>query len=134
MSVVQTVVHATLTPSPTTSPVVQAAQAVVQTHAAAAPSVPSLSDMLNGLVAILSPYVLVLGAALASFVQVWLNKLPWLSHDVAAIQDWRRKLLAVAIPLVGTLLAGLATGQNTLGLAPLVFLLAQILFAAVKRL
>ncbi len=130
----QAVVQASVSPSPSASPVAQAAQVVVQHTAAAAPNTPSLQDIVNGIVSVLSPYVVVIGAALASFVQVFLNKLPWLSHDVKEVQDWRRKLLAVAIPLAGTLLAGLATGQNTLGLAPWVFLVAQVLFAAVKRL
>ncbi len=136
MSVVQAVVHATLSPSPSASPVAQAAQAAVQAHAAAAPAsnLPNLSDMLNGLASALAPYIVVIGGVVAAAAQSLLNKLPWLSHDIAKVQDLRRVVLAVFLPLAGTFLAGLATGQNALGLAPWVFVASQILFAAVKAL
>jgi ABC-type glycerol-3-phosphate transport system permease component len=111
-----------------------AVQQAVQTHAAASPSLDTsgLQDLLNKLAALLSPYVVVIAAALATSVQSFLNKLPWLQHEVAKVQDLRRKLLAVALPVVGTLLAGLATGQNTLHLAPWIFLVGQVLYATVQ--
>ncbi len=134
MSVVAQVVAASVTPTPSASPVVQVIQ-VVQAHAATGPSAwTQLTDELNKLSSLLSPYIVLIGAALASGVQVLLNKFPFLSHDIKEVQDFRRKMLAVAIPVVGTLVAGLATGQNTLNLAPWVFLIAQILFASVKAL
>lgn len=130
MSVVAQVVAASVTPTP--SPVVQVVQ-VIQAHAAAGPLIPaSVTDLLNKFSTVLAPYVVVISAAIASGLQVLLNKFPWLSHDIAKVQDLRRVLLAAALPLLGTLVAGLATGQNTLQLAPWVFLVAQILYAAVK--
>lgn len=137
MSVVHTVAQATLAPSPTTSPVVEAVKVAVVHHAATAQTSPfqGLSDLLNKWAALLSPYIVVIGAAIASAVQVPLNKLlPWLSHETAQVQDLRRRLLAVALPLLGTYLSGLATGQNTLHLAPWVFLVSQILYSAVQAL
>ncbi len=132
MSVIVHAVQASLSPSPSASPVVQAA---VQAHAAAATVAPtSFSDLLNKVAALLSPYVVFIGAALASSAQALLNKLPWLQSDVAKLQDLYRRLLAVALPLLGTFLAGLATGQNTLQLAPWIFLVSQVLYTAVKAL
>lgn len=128
---------AALTPSPSLSPsVTPAVQAAVNAHAAAqaVPATPGLSDMLNSLAALLSPYVIVIGAVVANFVQLWLNKLPWLGHDVAKVQDLYRRLVAVALPLLGTYAASFATGHNDIGFAPWIFLVGQILFATFRAL
>lgn len=133
MSVVQAVVQATVAPTPSASPVVQAAHAAIQATPAPA-AVSQLQDWLNQLSVAVGPYIVLIGAALANVVQSLLQKFPWLSSDIAKVQDLKRKLLAIALPLVGTFVAGLATGQNTLHLWPWLFVAGQILYAAVKAL
>ncbi len=123
-------VAATLSPTPSPSPVVQAA---VQAHAAAAPSASGLNDLLNKLAGLISPTDLaVLAGMLASAAQALLNRFPWLNHDIQEVQNARRFLLAVVLPFAGAYLASLATGDNTLAVAPWVFLVSQLVFRAVK--
>ncbi len=124
--VAQTV--ATVAPSvaPSVAPVVHATVVT--------PSTQSLNDLLNKLATLLAPYIVVISAALVSAVQYFLNKFPFFSHEVSAVQDLRRRLLAVVLPLLTTFLGGLATGQNTLHLMPWVFLVSQILYTSVKAL
>jgi hypothetical protein len=107
----------------------------VVVQAASPPAaVSQLQDWLNQLSVLVGPYVVLIGAVIANLVQSLLQKFPWLSSDIAKVQDLKRKLLAIALPLVGTFVAGLATGQNTLHLAPYIFVVGQILYAAVKAL
>lgn len=135
MSAVVQAVHAavsvapSISPSPSVSPVVHA----VVTHAAAAPS--GLSDLLNKLAALVSPTdLVVLAGMVAAAIQSLINRFPWLQHDIDEVQNARRFVLAVLIPLLGTYLAGLASGDNTLAVAPWIFLVSQVVFRAVKLL
>ncbi len=133
MSVVHAVAQATLAPSPSASPVVEAVKTAVVTHAAA-PSTQGLTQWLNTVAALLQPYIVVIAAALASALQVLLNKLKWLQSDVAKLQALYRRLLAAALPFLGAYIASVASGQNVMHVAPYIFVASQILYSAVQAL
>lgn len=125
-AVVQAVITATptATPIPTPSPTVQAAThaaaQVVQTHS-------SLVDTINALAAtVTQPEIIAAGAAIAVAIQGLINKLPWLQHEVAWVQDVRRRFVSVVIPVAGTALVSFTSGHNDLHLAPALFLVGQV--------
>lgn len=114
------------TPLPSPSPVVEAAThaatTVAQTH-------PSFFDALNILASSVGqPEIIAAGAAAAVALQALLNKLPWLQHEVQWVEDLRRRFLAVALPLLGTVAASFASGHNELHLAPGLFLGGQVIY------
>lgn len=124
MSMLIAVVQAA-TPAVTTTPLPTPAE--VATAISTSPN--QLLDLINGVAAKVSQTdIVAFGAALAVIVQGAFNKVPFFKHTVSYVQDVRRFLLAVFIPSAMTVGAGLATGQNQLQLAPVVFLSAQVLF------
>lgn len=130
MSVAHAIATVTLSPTPTTSPV---ATVVATTAAAVVKTSPT--DTLNRIANAISPADLIATAGIvATAIQAQLNKLPWLRHAVDYVQDTRRFVVAVVLPIGGTLLAGLATGHNTLNLAPWVFAVSQLVFYVAKSL
>jgi len=130
MSVVHAVAQATLSPSSSASPVVQAAVAV---HAVATQS--SLTDILNKLSSYVSSSDLIVAAGiLVTALQGFINRSKWLQHEIAVVQDARRFTLAVALPFIGTYITTLASGQNDLKVAPWIFLVSQLTFYVVKAL
>jgi hypothetical protein len=116
------------TPFPSPSPVVHH---VVHTATHLASSF-DLWGLLNTWAASVSEAAVV-GAVLV-IVQGLLQRFPFLQHEVAEVQYMRRFVVAVLLPFLGTAIASFASGQNTLGLAPVVFLAGQVVYAVYKRL
>ncbi len=114
--------------SPSASPVVHAA-----THAATTAVSNGWLDMLNAFLANVSQTDIIAAAAVAAvMLQSLVNRHKWLQSDLAWLQDLKRFVVAVALPWLGMLLAGFASGQNTMHLALPVFLAGQFLFYLVK--
>lgn len=125
-STAQAVVAATPAVTATPTPTPEAVQAV-------ATSSSSLLGAVNALASQVSQTdVVAVASGLAVAVQALLNKIPFFTHVVNYVQDVRRFFLAVLVPSALTFLAGLATGDNTLHLAPVVFLGAQVVFYTVR--
>lgn len=128
IATVHAVVQATPSLTPSVTPVAVAA------HAAATTGGESLTDLLNKLANLVAPYVVVIGGFLAVLVQALLNRFPWLSHEVAAVQDLYRRLVAIVLPFLGAYIATVVTGDNSMHVAPYVFIASQIIFTAWKAL
>lgn len=113
----------------TATPVVTATPA----PAAAVAADPGFLAYVNSLVAGVSQAnIVAFASVLALALQGAFNRLPFFKHVVEYVQDVRRFVLAVFLPTVLTVGAGLATGENELKLAPIVFLFAQVGFYVVK--
>jgi len=122
-------VVATPVPSPTVvvTPVVHAV-ATVASH-------PAVTNVLNKLASLVSPSdVVVAAGVVATAILAQLNRIPWLSHEVAQVQDMRRFALSVGLPFAGTYVATLGSGVNSLGVAPWIFVISQFAFYIVKGL
>lgn len=115
----------TPSPSPSVAPVVHAVTTVVA-HPATLSAWNSLASQIS------TPDLVVFAGVVASALQTQVNRLPWLQHDIAKVQDLRRFLVSVALPVAGVGLAGLANGHNSLGLAPVVYVVSQATFYVVK--
>jgi hypothetical protein len=128
LGIVQSTVQAvvSVSPSPSPSPV---AVAAVTTHAG------TLSDTVNAFASRVSQADLIAFAAAVSFaITGALSKVPFFTHAVAYVQDLRRFTLSAVVPTVLVAGSSLASGHNTLGLTPLVFLGSQIAFYVFKTL
>ena len=130
-AIVQAVATVVATPVPSPTVVVTpVAHAVV-----AVASHPAVTDVLNKLASLVSPSDIVVAAGVvATAILAQLNRIPWLSHEVAQVQDMRRFALSVGLPFAGTYVATLGSGVNTLGIAPWIFVISQFAFYVVKGL
>ena len=128
-ALVQAAATVAATPIPTVTPVVHA---VVATHAVVTHTA---TNALNQIFGRFSTADLITAAGVISTALLaWLNKLPWLQHEVATIQDVRRFLVSIALPFAGTYVASLASGDNTLAVAPWIFAVSQVAFYVIKGL
>ncbi len=122
------------TPSPTVSPSVDPTP-VVHAVAQQAAAHSSLIDSVNAFVSQIPQSELVaVAAVIVVALQSFLNRFPWLQHEVNYVQDLRRQFVAVVLPFLGVMLAGFASGQNTMHLAPVVYLVGQVVYYVVKTL
>lgn len=111
--------------------VTPAVQAVVSSPT----PVPTVLDTVNSVAKGVSQTdIILVASSIAVAIQAAINKVPFFSHTVEYVQNVRRFLLAVFIPGAIAVGTSLATGNNDLGLMPVVFLLAQVVFYVFKTL
>ena len=118
------------TVAPSVSPVVNAlasASPAVATHAS------SISDTLNALASRVSVADLITAAgAIVVAVQYLINQVPVikrLSDQATASFNW---VVSFALPFLATFVASAASGNNTLHVAPYVYLIAQLVYFIIE--